>query len=117
MLNAKVKQLNTLSIGNSNEQNAEDLLLVKAYMFGKSQVGYVHRQYPSLHIHAVPKRRLEAVKKELVKMGWLERIVQWVKSLETASSVIRDVDRKRELHYRNGAMCVLDEAGKKVELP
>ena len=113
----EVAELESLFIGYKNRADAEDVIVIEAKLFGESSFGMYVEKLPSLTLYSVPKDFLYTIKEQIARDNWLERIIRWIKSLETASNVVRDIERSRALHFHNGNMYVLDESGKKVELP
>ena len=95
----------------------DDIVVIKTVLFGESQTGYWMKELPQLDVYAVPSRYLSEIKRHLDENDWLNKVAAWIKRLESASNVIRDVNRERSVHYKDGKMYVVDENGKKVKLP
>ncbi len=95
----------------------EDQVVMLATLRGESHSGYWQKEMPRLGVSAVPLEILAEVRGLLEQSRLLEKIAKWIAGLEGASNVIRDVTRHRVVVYRDGALQVKDENGKRVELP
>ncbi|QGY39763.1 hypothetical protein GM415_06390 [Pseudodesulfovibrio cashew] len=94
-----------------------DLVVFRAMLMGESQKGYWAKQSPLFCVYAVPVAQAEEIRVLLREGNYLLRLAEWVKGLEDAPNVIRDVDRVRFVCYGSGELFVKDENGRRVALP
>ncbi|WP_371388157.1 hypothetical protein [Pseudodesulfovibrio karagichevae] len=112
---AEVKELQSLFFSIDYKDN--ELVVVAATFFGESRSGYWKRQKPELGIYAVPKELLATIKSLLDTHQILTGIAQWIKRIESASNVVRDIPRARLVYFKDGGLFVKDEKNNQVKLP
>ena len=94
-----------------------EIPVVSVSFLGESRYGYWMKRIPELHIHAIPHEHLAKIRELLAREDILNRVAQWLERFEKASNVVRDVDRSVIVHCFNKKLEIVDEEGKRLELP
>ena len=112
---AGVNELKSLSFSGGLKGYA--IPVVDIFFIGESRSGYWKKMEPRLTIHAVSHEHLARIRKLLSQEDILNRVAQWLERFEKASNVVRDKNRSVVVHYVNKKLEIVDEKGKRLELP
>ncbi|QGY39762.1 hypothetical protein GM415_06385 [Pseudodesulfovibrio cashew] len=112
---ANVSELDTFYF--SPRCRSADLVVLDVVLMGESQQGYWKKQRPGITVCAVPSDQSGKIRELLMQGNYLLRLAKWVKGLESAPNVIRDVNRARLVCFGAGELFVKDENGRRVALP
>ncbi|MBG0790972.1 MAG: hypothetical protein H0S80_10800 [Desulfovibrionaceae bacterium] len=114
---AGVSELETVTY--SSNYDDKDLAVMRAFLAGESRNGYWMKQEPVLSIYSIPSHLSIAIKQALKKENMLSRISEWLKRLESASNVIRDVNQEIIVCYnqKTETFFFKNKKNKRVKLP
>nr|WP_321260107.1 hypothetical protein [uncultured Pseudodesulfovibrio sp.] len=119
-IDAALEEGNVSELGRlyfSIDYKDSELVVLFACLSGESRAGYWMKQEPRLGIYAVPIRIVGEVRQLLEKTDMLARVVRWLKRLESASNVCRDVGQKIMVYYKDRELFIKDENNKEIKLP
>lgn len=98
------------------QRDDPDLVIMTAILSGESHSGYWRKEEPYLFMYSVPSPLVGEIQELLSKKAMIKKVIKWLVTLESASTVVRDVTRKIVVCYENGNLFVKNEQGKRVEL-
>lgn len=92
-----VSELETVTF--SSNYDDPDLAVLRIFLLGESRDGYWKKQEPVLSVYSVPSSLSMEIKRALEKEQILARVSKWLKWLESASNVVRNVNQELIVCY------------------
>ena len=112
-----VSELETVTY--SSNYDDEDLAVMRVFLMGESRDGYWMKQEPVLSVYSIPSELSTEIRKALDKEMIIRRISNWLKRLETAPNVIRNVNQEILVCYNQKSknFYFKNRKNEKVKLP
>lgn len=114
---SEVSELETVTY--SSNYDDQDLAVMRVFLAGESREGYWTKEKPVLSVYSIPSHLSTDIKSALKKENILLRISRWLKKLESASNIIRDINQEIVVYYNSeiGTFFFKNKQNKMTKLP